>query len=71
MYDVYVSTTNDLLVVARGTPIPSGLDGNWRKKRAARTVSGEIKSAVLADGYFQRKLVVKSSRIHKTQTVES
>jgi hypothetical protein len=66
IYDVYVNNTNDLLVVARETPIPSGMDGSWRKKRAARTVSVEIRSAVLVDGYFQRKLFVKSTRIHKT-----
>jgi hypothetical protein len=57
MYDVYLNKRKELLVVAQGFSVPSELGGNWRKKkRAARSVSEEIKAAIQTDGYYRRKL---------------
>jgi hypothetical protein len=58
MYDVYISSRKDLLVVLRGAPIPSELTGTWRKKkRTARSVNKEIREDIQARGYYCRKLV--------------
>lgn len=54
MFDVYVRGKSQLLVVRRGAPLPVGLPAGWKKRRAARSVSEEIKSAVRWKGYYQR-----------------
>jgi hypothetical protein len=51
--------------------MPSGLDGTWPKKRAARPVSKEIKSAVGVDGYYRRKLVIKRFADLKSSTLNN
>lgn len=57
MYDVYLNSKNDLLVLEQGSPRPLVMRGNWRKKkRAVRTVSNEIRVAIGAEGYYLRKL---------------
>ena len=58
MFDVYLSNRrDDLLVVAKGDRIPVTVNQfGWRKKRAAFSVSAEIKSMVEKDGYYRRKL---------------
>jgi hypothetical protein len=62
MFDVYLSSRRDnLLVVAKGDRIPASLDPlGWRKKRAASSVSVEIKFVVKRDGYYRRKLSERS-----------
>lgn len=57
MYDVYLNGRNDLLVVLRGYSIPSDLSGNWRKRRAVRSVSEMIRKDVQRLGYHRRSLV--------------
>ena len=54
MFDVYVRGKSQLLVIRRGAPMPAGLVGGWRKKRAARTVSDEISGAVMREGFYRR-----------------
>lgn len=56
MYDVYLSSTKELLVVPRGRPIPPGVRGSWRRKKSAVHVSNEIRAAVGAKGYYKRKV---------------
>ena len=57
MYDVYLNGRNDLLVVLRGYAIPSDVNGNWRKRRAVRSVSEMIRQDVQRLGYHRRSLV--------------
>ncbi len=54
MYDVYVRGKNQLLVIRRGAPLPAGLSGGWKKRRAARIVSDEIRGTVKREGFYQR-----------------
>jgi hypothetical protein len=54
MFDVYVRGNSRLLVIRRGAPLPAGLVGGWRKKRAARSVSDEISGAVMREGFYKR-----------------
>ena len=54
MFDVYVRGKSQLLVIRRGAPLPAGLVGGWRKKRAARAVSDEISGAVMREGFYRR-----------------
>jgi hypothetical protein len=54
MFDVYVRGKNQVLVIRRGAPLPAGIVGSWRKKRAARAVSDEISGAVLRNGFYTR-----------------
>jgi len=54
MFDVYVRGKSQLLVIRRGAPLPAGMVGGWRKKRAARTVSDEISGAVMREGFYTR-----------------
>ena len=54
MFDVYVRGKSQLLVIRRGAPLPAGIVGSWRKKRAARTVSDEISDAVMREGFYRR-----------------
>jgi hypothetical protein len=56
--DVYLNHRRDLLVVKKGTLIPSAaLPGSWRKsnKRVIK-VSAEIESEIKTRGYYMRKL---------------
>jgi len=57
MFDVYVRGKSQLLVIRRGAPLPAGITGGWRKKRAARTVSDEISGAVMREGFYTRSPV--------------
>jgi hypothetical protein len=72
MFDVYLNEKRDrLLVISRGRPIPVIENtGRWRKKKATRAVSDEIKSAVQRDGFYSRRLSSKSpvaaQRLHRT-----
>jgi hypothetical protein len=54
MFDVYVRGKSQLLVIRRGAPLPAGMAGGWRKKRAARTVSDAISGAVMREGFYTR-----------------
>jgi hypothetical protein len=58
MFDVYLDSRRDLLVLGRGVPIPPGdASGGWRKrKRGATNVSEEIGQAIQRHGYYKRKL---------------
>jgi len=58
MFDVYLNDKRaQLLVVAKGQPIPIHRRlGRWRRRKAAVTVSDEIKIAVQRDGYYSRRL---------------
>ena len=54
MFDVYVRGKSQHLVIRRGAPLPAGIVGGWRKKRATRTVSDEIIGAVMREGFYTR-----------------
>jgi hypothetical protein len=57
MFDVYLNTKRDLLVVRNGLPIPlPDASGRWRKKKKVASVSEDIKLAVQRQGYYMRKL---------------
>jgi hypothetical protein len=58
MFDVYLNSRRDLLVVRKGLPFPlSGPSYKWRKsKRRVAMVSEEIRLAVQKQGYYMRKL---------------
>jgi hypothetical protein len=58
MFEVYLSSRRDhLLVITRGDRIPAAVDGlRWQKRRAAFSVSAEIKAMVEKDGFYARKL---------------
>ena len=55
MFDVYLNTKRDLLVVRNGLPIPDA-SGRWRKMKKVASVSEDIKLAVQRQGYYMRKL---------------
>ena len=55
MFDVYLNTKRDLLVVRNGLPIPDA-SGRWRKMKKVASVSDDIKLAVQRQGYYMRKL---------------
>ncbi|SHG79593.1 hypothetical protein SAMN05443248_2684 [Bradyrhizobium erythrophlei] len=57
MFDVYLNSKGDLLVVPRGLPIPNSETGRWRKKKTkVGAVSDEIRLAIQRHGYYRRKL---------------
>jgi hypothetical protein len=57
MFNVYLNDRRDLLVVRKGSPIPLGIKGKWRKRnRNVISVSEEIELAVESQGYYMRKL---------------
>ncbi|MCD9817616.1 hypothetical protein [Bradyrhizobium japonicum] len=57
MFDIYVSNKGDLLVLSEGSAIPVLTSRKtWRKRRRARKVSDEIRSAVQKNGYYLRSL---------------
>ena len=64
MFDVYLNSRPDLLVVLKGLPLPLGGPSNkWRKsKRRVLMVSEEIKLAVQRQGYYMRKLKALKKR---------
>jgi hypothetical protein len=53
MFDVYVKGSQ-FLVIRRGSPIPADLASGWKKKRAVRHVSEEIKAVVVRQGFCTR-----------------
>ena len=55
MFDVYLNTKRNLLVVRNGLPIPDA-SGRWRKMKKVASVSDDIKLAVQRQGYYMRKL---------------
>jgi hypothetical protein len=57
MFDVYLDSRRNLLVLQRGAAIPHiSSSGTWRKsKKRVVMVSDEIKSAVQTRGYYVRK----------------
>ena len=81
MFDVYVRGKSQLLVIRRGAPLPAGIVGGWRKKRAARAVSDEISGAVMRKGFyttlkdaadrFSRRLASKLETSHPNLTFVS
>jgi hypothetical protein len=58
LFDVYFNEKRDLIVVSRGTTLPSlGLARKWRKSpRRAVRVSDEIKAAIAIQGYYLRRV---------------
>ena len=64
MFDVYLSSRRgQLLVVTRGDRIPAAVDRlRWQKRRAALSVSAEIKAMVEKDGFYARKLRSKAGQ---------
>jgi hypothetical protein len=58
MFDVYLNSRRNLLVVRTGFPIPvDDASGKWRKmKRGIAGVSDEIRRAVQCQGYYMRKV---------------
>jgi hypothetical protein len=63
MFDVYFNKNRDLLVLSKGSSIPSSAS-NWRKsRRRVFRVSDEIKSAVQKQGYYMRSLRDKKKGI--------
>jgi hypothetical protein len=55
MFDVYLNTKRNLLVVRNGLPVPDA-SGRWRKMKKVASVSDDIKLAVQRQGYYMRKL---------------
>ena len=53
MFDVYVRGKSQFLVIRRGSPIPADLAGGWKKKRAVRYVSEEIREVVMRGGLMR------------------
>ena len=57
MFEVYLNDRRDLLVIKKGSPLPSvGTSEKWRRKKKVLRVSDEIRSAVQRHGYYVRKL---------------
>jgi hypothetical protein len=58
MFDVYLNDRRELLVVPKGSSIPSKeRPSRWRKKKyGVASVSEEIKLAVSTHGFYRRKL---------------
>ena len=54
MFDVYVRGKSKFLVIKRGSAIPINLASGWKKKRAVRHVSEEIKEVVVREGFYAR-----------------
>jgi len=68
LFEVYLNDRRDLLVVEKGTPLPHiGASRKWRKKKGVLKVSDAIRSAVLWQGYYLRKL---SSAKHRPRPEE-
>jgi hypothetical protein len=58
MFDVYLNTRRDLLLVVRNglpNPLPDA-SGRWRKKKKVASVSEDIRLTVQRQGYYMRKL---------------
>ena len=58
MFDVYLNSGRDLLVVRKGLPFPlGGPSYGWRKsKKRVVMVSEEIRLAIQEQGYYMREL---------------
>ncbi|WFU43059.1 hypothetical protein QA640_11745 [Bradyrhizobium sp. CB82] len=58
MFDVYRNDKRDLLVLSKGSAIPTlSSRHKWRKsRRSVSKVSDEIRSAVQRQGYYVRSL---------------
>src|ERR1700732_3546504 len=57
MFDVYLNSKADLLVVLKGLPIPKSETGRWRRQKTkVAIVSDEIRLAIQRHGYYRRKL---------------
>jgi hypothetical protein len=58
LFEVYLSDRRDVLVIEKGTPLPTvAASRKWRKrKKKVMRVSSEISSAVQRQGYYLRKL---------------
>ena len=54
MFDVYVRGKSQLLVIRQGAPLPIGFERGWKRKRAARAVSGDISAEVWRTGFYER-----------------
>ena len=54
MFDVYVRGKNQLLVIRRGTPLPTQALGGWKRKRATSKVSDEISRTIGREGFYIR-----------------
>lgn len=54
MFDVYVRGKSQFLVIRRGSTIPADLANGWKKKRAVRHVSDEIREVVVREGFYAR-----------------
>jgi hypothetical protein len=54
MFDVYVRGKGQLLVIRHGEPLPLGFERGWKKKRAARAVSDDIRGTVMREGFYKR-----------------
>jgi hypothetical protein len=62
MYDIYVRGKCQFLVTRRGSPIPAGLANGWKKKRAVRFVSDEIRKVVVREGFYARSQMSLTGR---------
>lgn len=80
MFEVYLNDRRDLLVIAKGSPLPLfAATGKWRKrKKKVARVSDEIGFAVRTQGYYVRKLsehknhgTVRSGLPHSFRHVQS
>ena len=70
MFEVYFNDKHDLLVLSKGSPIPTfGSSSKWRKsKKRVSKVSDEIRSAVQRQGYYMRRLRDAKVRTKQVQT---
>ncbi|MCK1341404.1 hypothetical protein IVB38_36795 [Bradyrhizobium sp. 38] len=70
MFDLYINHKRDLLVLSKGSPIPTfGSPSKWRKsKKRVSKVSDEIKLAVQTQGYYLRRLRDTKMRTSQVQT---
>jgi hypothetical protein len=69
VFDVHRNDKRDLLVLGTGSAVPVLYSAHkWRKSRKrVLKVSGEIKSAVQAQGYYLRSLRAARERIIKVE----
>ncbi|WP_247455957.1 hypothetical protein [Bradyrhizobium sp. 166] len=69
MFDVYRNDKRHFLVLSTGSAVPVLYSAHkWRKSRKrVLKVSDEIKSAVLAQGYYVRSLRATKERIIEVQ----
>jgi hypothetical protein len=63
IYDVYLNHRNELLVLPRGSSIPSIVDGGWQHRKRVRVVSEAIRAQIAHAGFYRRR----SGKQHKAQ----